>query len=379
MQDSSNFTIPLAADGSSSMLCYREALMTRMLLKFVIITFVVGALPLPADAQITINGAPPRRRPDEPPKPKRIHGVVQDLRGSPLAGARVFVRDMKKNTTRTVTTDVQGLYSVTGLPPDVDYQVHAEYKGQASEKKLISVFLTREDNVLNFQLDVAVIESAADAPKTGPQLQTFDHVQLQASFDLPVGAPAPIPAVLLLHGFGEDRSVWDPFKKQLLERGWAVMSLDLRGHGASKTRNQLPLAADAQWRTSPHEFPLDLDPALDWLKAQPRLDGRKIVIIGYDVGANLALIASGRFPEVRTVVAVKPSLSESLAMAGSAQDFQPRSALIVASDSAEVEKFKAQGGKAIEVRTPALPVGARQSFQDKQVAEWVFQWLKAAY
>src|SRR5262249_28981470 len=78
-----------------------------------------------------------------------------------------------------------------------------------------------------------------------------------------------------------------------------------------------------------HEFPVDIDPALDWLKSRPRIDTRKIVIIGSDVGANLALIASGRFPEVRTAVAINPKLDESLALAGSAHDFQPRSTLVI--------------------------------------------------
>ena len=47
------------------------------------------------------------------------------------------------------------------------------------------------------------------------------------------------------------------------------------------------------------------------------------------------------FPEVRTVVAIKPNLMESLAMAGSAQDFQPRSALIVVSNQTEGNRIKA--------------------------------------
>ena len=144
---------------------------------------------------------------------------------------------------------------------------------------------------------------------------------------MPQGVPAPIPAILLLHGYGENRRVWEEFRKQLLERGWAVMSLDLRGHGNSLIKNQRPVQASPDWRANPREFPLDIDPALDWLKKQPRLNSNKIAIVGYDVGANLALISSGKFREVRTIVAVNPNLKESLELAGSAQDFHPHSAL----------------------------------------------------
>jgi pimeloyl-ACP methyl ester carboxylesterase len=195
------------------------------------------------------------------------------------------------------------MYSVFALPPDVDYEVTADFRGQVSPRKLVSSFLDREDNVLNFQIDVAVTAGAV-ADDNGPTFQTLDRVQLKASFEMPTGVPAPIPAVLLLHGFGEDRSVWQAFRRQLLNLGYAVMSLDLRGHGQSTTKNSVPVQASQAWRTTSLEFPQDLDPALDWLKAQPRLEPRKIVVIGYDVGANLALLASGQFPEVRTVVAV---------------------------------------------------------------------------
>src|SRR6266704_2990887 len=103
-----------------------------------------------------------RRKPEaRSHKPKNIHGVVQDLRGKPLAGARVFVRDMKTKVVRTLETDQAGEYKVYALTPTVDYEIYAEFKGKASEKKFVSSFLNREDNVLNFQLDVAVIDNSA--------------------------------------------------------------------------------------------------------------------------------------------------------------------------------------------------------------------------
>jgi pimeloyl-ACP methyl ester carboxylesterase len=323
----------------------------------------------------------PKTRRDTGPKPKNIHGVVQDLRGKPLAGARVFIKDMKSNVVRTLQTDQNGEYKVFALTPTVDYELYADFKGKTSDKKIVSSFLNREDNVLNFQLDVAVVDNAATASTTEQTatFKTYDLVELHASFDLPLGVPAPIPAVLLLHGYGEDRSAWRDFSKELLNRGWAVMSLDLRGHGESRLKNQRPIQTSPDWRTNLHEFPVDLDPALDWLKSRSRVDNRKIAVIGFDVGANLALIASGRFQEVRTVVAIKPNLDESLALAGSAQDFQPRSSLIVAPTQAEGDRIKAA------VKTPSRVVVASQSggasnwAADPQVKNAIFQWLKETY
>jgi len=184
---------------------------------------------------------------------------------------------------------------------------------------------------------------------------------------------------LLLHGFGEDRSAWKDLSKQLLSRGFAVLAVDLRGHGQSRIKNQRPIQASPDWRTSLHEFPVDLDPALDWLKSRPRIDNGKIVVIGFDVGANLALLASGRFTEVRTVVAIKPNLTESLAMAGSAQDFQPKSALIVVADQSEGDRIKAMVKAPSRVLTASHAGGTAEWTADKKVADAIFQWLKETF
>src|SRR5262249_52091234 len=124
----------------------------------------------------------PRPRPDTGPKPKNVHGLVLDARGQPLSGALVFIRDMKSKITRTLQTDEKGQYKVNALTPTVDYEVYASYKGKESEKKFVSSFLNREDNVLNFQVDVSTPDSADAKPPAdaGPSFKSFDLVELHA-------------------------------------------------------------------------------------------------------------------------------------------------------------------------------------------------------
>jgi dienelactone hydrolase len=337
----------------------------------------VGTAPL-AEAQIQLRNLGGAKRTDEA-KTKNIHGVVQDLRGKPIAGARVLIRNVKDNTTRTATTDEVGGYAVRGLTPDVDYEVRADFRGVVSERKAVSGFIDREDNLLNFSLDVAVIAGGAAPADPGPEFQTFDLVKLKASYTMPQGVPAPIPAVLMLHGYGEDRKVWESLKAKFVAQGWAVMSLDLRGHGDSNTKNQRPLTAMPEWRSSSHDFAQDINPALDWLKRQPRLDSKKIVIVGYDVGANLALVASGKFSEVRSVVAIKPVLKEALEMAGSAQDFRPHSVLVVAADAAEGNQIKQYAKDPFRVLAQPVGGGTAQVVQSKALTDAIFQWLKETY
>jgi pimeloyl-ACP methyl ester carboxylesterase len=304
---------------------------------------------------------------------------VQDLTGKPVAGARIFLKDMKTKIVRTLQADENGAYTVYALPPTIDYELYAEFKGKESEKKYVSSYLNREDNVLNFQLAVSVTDETPVKAKPAVAFKSFDLVDLRASFTMPSGVPAPVPAVLLLHGYGENRSVWNGLEQQLLTRGWAVMALDLRGHGESKSKNFRSVESSPEWRKDPHEFPVDVDPALDWIKGQPRINTQKIAVIGSDVGANLALIASGRYPEVRTVVAIRPNLDESFALAGSAQDFQPRSALIVASNQSDADRLKAIVRQPSRILIASHSGGTAEWTADKQVAEAIFQWLNETY
>jgi alpha/beta superfamily hydrolase len=141
----------------------------------------------------------------------------------------------------------------------------------------------------------------------------------------------------------------------------------------------MPIQATLEWRQSSHEFPVDLDPALDWLKARPRVNTQKIAVIGSDIGANLALIASGRFPEVRTVVAIRPNLAESLAMAGSAQDFQPQRALVVIADPSEGNRIRNAVKVPSRIQVVPLSGGTSQTVANKTIIDATLQWLKETF
>ena len=333
---------------------------------------------LPVAAQVFPLPNPSKKRPDVV-LPKNIHGVVQDAKGRPITGAKVFIKDLKAQTVQTRLTDASGSYQILALPPTIDYEVYTEYNGKKSESRTVSGFVNRQDNVLNFQLDVTTDVPGAANESRGPEFTTFDLVRLHGSLDIPSGVAAPIPTVLLLHGYGEDRSVWEPLKKLLLERGWAVMALDLRGHGESKLRDGVPIQPEASWRKDPNQFPLDIDPALDYIKAQARLNNRKIAVIGSDIGADLALIASGRYPEVRTVVAVNPQLSESLGLAGSAQDFMPRSALIVTTNEAEAAKFKPVLRQPYSIVALDTHGKTAEWIGKTPVTDAIFEWLQKTF
>lgn len=86
------------------------------------------------------------------------------------------------------------------------------------------------------------------------------------------------PAALLLHGGGQTRHAWGATGQTLAERGYEVMSLDLRGHGDSAW------AQDGAYRLS--AFRDDVHAALTQL-------ARPTVVVGASLGGIAALLAAG--------------------------------------------------------------------------------------
>lgn len=77
----------------------------------------------------------------------------------------------------------------------------------------------------------------------------------------------------------------------------------------------LALAYFRDWRGQPEGVPAALKEipleyfyrAIDWLKSQPQVDPRKIVLMGQSRGAELALLLASRRPDIAGVIAFSPS------------------------------------------------------------------------
>ena len=162
-----------------------------------------------------------------------------------------------------------------------------------------SALLDREDNLVNFELNLAAGVTAGGAARPcdhGPEFLTFDLVKLKASFEMPQAFQRRSPPFLLLHGYGENRKVWEELRR-------ATPGPRLGRHVArsARTRRQQdqesaaasgkPGMASESARISPG---YRSGPGLAEETAPARIHN-KIVIVGYDIGANLALVSSGKF------------------------------------------------------------------------------------
>ncbi len=120
-----------------------------------------------------------------------------------------------------------------------------------------------------------------------------------------------LPGILFIHGTGEDRRAWYPLTIHLAGRGYAVLTIDLRGHGENPGKMGNPAATQDQ--LTPEDFlmmPRDIRNCLGHMAMKKEIDGGRICIIGSSLGANLALITAAQSwaDAVRCAIAISPGL-----------------------------------------------------------------------
>jgi len=140
------------------------------------------------------------------------------------------------------------------------------------------------------------------------------------------------PVVVLLHDYGFDRRDWGIFIPDLVQQGYNVLAIDMRGHGKS-TGAGSRLSGKYSSSTASYVLQsgyLDVQAALEWLKRRKDTNTKNISIIGVGLGADIAYFCSGKFRKtIRTSVVISPSVSA--ITDGSFTDSTPRAILFCAS------------------------------------------------
>ena len=108
------------------------------------------------------------------------------------------------------------------------------------------------------------------------------------------GSESPVPAVIVMHGWGGNAAAMLPLARPLHEAGFAALFVDARCHGASD---------DDSFASLPR-FAEDVEHALAWLATRAGFDAARVALIGHSVGAGAVLLAASRRPEVCAVVSI---------------------------------------------------------------------------
>ena len=97
--------------------------------------------------------------------------------------------------------------------------------------------------------------------------------------------------VILLHGYGSNRTAMLWHAEQLIQAGYGVLMYDERASGES----------EGTYRSYGWEDPRDVTGALDFLSAKPDVNPEKIGIAGCSIGGQIALQGAAYYPQLGAV------------------------------------------------------------------------------
>ncbi|MCY3979023.1 MAG: alpha/beta fold hydrolase [Chloroflexi bacterium] len=169
------------------------------------------------------------------------------------------------------------------------------------------------------------IAKAGDSPDPQTIALTRADATLAADFHPSTATAEPgAPVILLLHMLNSNRAAYAPLIPDLREAGYAILNIDLRGHGDS--------GGPRDWDLAINDVALGW---ISWLAENDHLSESGLAIIGGSIGANVALISCAQVEVCRGAIALSPGLDyrgvkpESALVDGLAD----RAALLVASQN----------------------------------------------
>ncbi|MFT4538434.1 MAG: dienelactone hydrolase [Planctomycetota bacterium] len=217
------------------------------------------------------------------------------------------------------------------------------------------------------------------------RIETRDHVRLGGTFYGPKSTKGKAPAALLVHDAGGDRSEVEDLAVQLQKRGFAVLAIDLRGHGDSVSEDtDWEKASDDKARASLWSFAAnDLKAASSWLRDRSEIHASNLSIVGVGAGCALAVRHALDDENTRAVVLVAPQPDNfGFNLPQGVGDLEGLPTLILAgkdkrSDATRLmdAAHRQYGENFIEVAV--MKSEQRKVLEDKRLATELGQWLKS--
>lgn len=107
-----------------------------LMLLLVLVTGLAGAQDAKKEAQL-----------------KTVKGTVSDRDEKPIQNGVVFLKNLRTNSVISHFSDEDGSYRFSGLDPNVDYEIYAEFGGLKSATRTVSTLDGRKEIVLNLKVD----------------------------------------------------------------------------------------------------------------------------------------------------------------------------------------------------------------------------------
>lgn len=118
------------------------------------------------------------------------------------------------------------------------------------------------------------------------------------------------PTVVLLHSLGYNSQWWGHLEQDLISKGFAVLSIDFRGHGASIYNAKLTKISWKDMKNSAFiKYPNDVIKVIDTIKADnpKRIFFNNWVIVGSNIGASTGVLVSDQIKnKPKAIVMISP-------------------------------------------------------------------------
>lgn len=154
------------------------------------------------------------------------------------------------------------------------------------------------------------VRTALAESSSAPHKQTYlatDDTRLIADI-YPARGAGVHPCAILLHQLGKTNADMVPLIAPLLAEGFAVVNLDMRGHGLSQARKNLTMPYARFTNSDWAQLPSDLNLVVQQINTVPNVDKEHLALIGASIGSNASIIEAQTAPGVKAVVALSPGL-----------------------------------------------------------------------
>lgn len=155
---------------------------------------------------------------------------------------------------------------------------------------------------------VALPVTAGAADRQVVHFKTSDGLTITADYYPPKPTKTPAPIVICLHMYRSNRKAWRPLAGPLHEAGFAVLAIDMRGHGDSATEQTRRAVIERDTAVF-DAMTRDVRAAYGWLVRQKGVDPGRFAVIGASVGCSVALRYAALDPSVDAVVCLSPGLN----------------------------------------------------------------------
>ena len=234
--------------------------------------------------------------------------------------------------------------------------------------------------------------AAQNITKKELKVVASDGFNIKATLTYPkIKTQKEFATVVLLHSLGYNSQWWDSLPKELLDKGYAVLSIDLRGHGGSIYNSKLSKTSWKSMKNSAFaKYPTDIISVINAVKEENtrRIFFDNWAIVGSDIGASAGVIAADKIntAKPKTIVMISPVTktkglyipvniahldnTDFLSITGT-DDIASKEAETYLSRFAQAEFI----GFTSESKTTGMLMLKNDPELNKMIAEWVFEYL----